>query len=107
MHMADNIIDDLRGLQGDKLSPDAKRQLKSYLTAPSTRKWSDINGLHVKGYRTAWQLVLEVDPTFPKTGPRHDIETDRLLKDWERIPSRELLLEALRKATQGQREPKV
>lgn len=92
------IIDDLRGPQGDRLPADVKRRLRSYIAAPSTRKWSSISGLHVKGYRTLWQMVIEADPTFPRTGPVYEMETYRMVKDWERIPSPELLLEALGKA---------
>ena len=97
LYLKDHIIEDLRGPHGGDLSPDAKTRLQSYLIAPSRQGWSTISGLHVKDYRTVWQLVLELDPTFPKTGPAYDRETGRMLRDWERIPPPELVLEALRR----------
>ena len=95
LYLQDCVIGDLRGLQGEPLPPEAKARIKSYLIAPSRRGWSAISSLHVKGSRTVWQLVLELDPTFPRTGPAYDIETGRMLRDWERIPAPELVLEAL------------
>jgi len=47
---------------------------------------------------TLWQAVRLVDPSFPTTGRRYELESGRLLKEWERIPHPDLVLAAIMRA---------
>ena len=81
LYLQDCVIGDLRGLQGEPHLPEVKARIKSSLIAPSRKGWSALSALHVKGYRTVWQLVCELDSTFPGTGPSSNAETGEILRD--------------------------
>ncbi len=77
-----------------------------YLTHPTPEAWSDISGILVNSRLvTVWQAVRRIDPSFPATGRRYELETGRLLKEWERLPEPDLVLEAIRQAQDGNVPP--
>ncbi len=68
---------------------------------PTDETWNDACGIILNmdaGLgRTLWQAVIAVDPTFPKIGPRSPQNSKR--EPWPRVPTREVLVAALRYAT--------
>jgi hypothetical protein len=89
----------LTNMFGD-ISEDIKERLSSYLERPSYAGWEDIHGIIIMGgFKTVWQTILEVDPTFPRTG-RHTNMQGKVLQDWDRIPDKKLLMNALKHAAE-------
>jgi hypothetical protein len=82
------------------LSDDIKDRILSYLERPTYVGWNDIHGIIIVGkFQTIWQTILMVDSTFPKTG-RTINELGKVVKDWDRIPDKKLLIKALKYAAE-------
>lgn len=92
-------LDLTRNLYG-RLKAPARTRLRALIYQPTEETWDDAYGIIVgaDGWTTLWQAVLAVDPTFPKVGPATDVR-GRKVSRWERVPSQEVLLAALRYAT--------
>ena len=89
------------------LDDEAKRSIYDYLAKPSATGWSDISGIIVNNRMlTLWQAVRKVDPSFPATGRRYELESCRVVKEWERIPHPDLVLRAIQYA-QNESRPSV
>ncbi len=88
-----------RNLYG-RLKPRERTRLRALIYQPSEKTWDEAHSIIVggDGWMTLWQAVIAVDATFPKVGPATDIRGRRVSR-WERIPSQELLVAALRYAT--------
>ncbi len=96
------VVDAIRARQNEPLDQETKERILAYLAEPTPQAWSEISGLLVNSRLvTAWQAVRKVDPSFPATGRRYELETGRLVKEWERIPEPALLLKALEQAQDG------
>lgn len=80
-----------------KLKPREKTRLRAALYHPDEKTWDDaytiIIGADAK--TSLWQAVIAVDPTFPDTVNPREEGVER----WDRIPSQETLVAALRYAT--------
>jgi hypothetical protein len=99
------IVGNARARNNEPLDDEAKRDIYGYLAAPSVTGWSNISGTMVNNRMlTLWQAVRQVDPTFPATGRRYEVETGRVMKEWERIPHPDLVLKAIQYA-QSQNKP--
>ena len=93
------IIDAVRAYQNEPLDQETKQRILDYLENPAPEGWSDISGILVNSrLLTVWQAVRRIDPSFPATGRRYEFESGRLLKEWERIPEPDLVLDAIRQA---------
>ncbi len=93
------IIGNTRVCNNEPLDDDAKRRIYVYLEEPNASNWSDISGIHVNGRMlTLWQAVRQVDPTFSATGRTYEMETGRMMEEWERIPHPDLVLGAIQHA---------
>ncbi len=96
------VIDAVRAYHNEPLDQETKERILAYLENPAPEGWSDISGILVNSrLLTVWQAVRRIDPSFPATGRRYELETNRLLKEWERIPEPDLVLDALRQAQDG------
>lgn len=86
------------------LPPDIRRRILHYLAKPTVEGWDDIHciligwGNGAGNAETIWQGVLAVDPTFPTTGRATDLQGNTV-EEWSRIPSAELVKQALVFAT--------
>ncbi len=75
------IIGNVRTYDNKPLDDEVKRKIYDYLEKPTAAGWSDICGLSMNSrWLTLWQAVRKVDPTFPATGRRYEIETGRMTK---------------------------
>lgn len=74
----------------------ARQRLYRCVEAPSVEAWEDAHAviLNRRTWRTLWQAVLAVDPTFPTTGRATDAH-GAVVADWPRIPEPELVLDAI------------
>ena len=99
------IVGNAKVYRNEPLDDEAKRDIYDYLAASSVTGWSTISGTMVNNRMlTLWQAVRQVDPTFPATGRRYEVETGRVVKEWERIPHPDLVLKAIQYA-QSQNKP--
>jgi len=75
-----------------KLKPDIKNRLQNVINFPSQKSWENTHTiiLNKKRFTTLWQAVCKVDPTFQITR--------RSGKDWDRIPSKKILIKAINTA---------
>lgn len=73
------------------MSDATRKRLDRYIAAPSQAGWNDIHGiiLNAGTWRTVWQAVTRVDPSFPKIGPYEG-------QAWARIPDALLVARAIR-----------
>lgn len=76
-----------------------RRKIIHYLNRPTTDGWSDIASIIINFNggpmeTTLWQGVCSADPSFPKTGRITNIN-DKIVKEWERIPSPKLVTKAM------------
>ncbi len=93
------IIDSIKAYQNEPLDEEMKQRIYDYLVNPTPTAWSDISGIIVNSrLMTVWQAVRRVDPSFPTTGRRFEVGSGRLLKEWERIPDPDLVLDAMKHA---------
>jgi len=75
-----------------------KSRLRAVLINPNRDTWDKAYSIIIGGKKTLWQAVIAVDPTFPTIGPSETLD-GRILEDWKRIPTSDLILKALRWAT--------
>ncbi len=84
------------------LSPDIRRRLEAAIENPTEETWDDAHTIILNPHEgmglTLWQAVIAIDPSFPQSGPSTDYR-GRRVSGWPQIPSRDLLLAALRYAT--------
>jgi hypothetical protein len=101
-HKALLIIDSVKAYANEPLDEEMKQRIYDYLVNPSPTAWSDISGIIVNSrLMTVWQAVRRVDPSFPAAGRRFEVGSGRLLKEWERIPHPDLVLDAIKRAQDG------
>ncbi|MCI0563915.1 MAG: hypothetical protein MN733_36030 [Nitrososphaera sp.] len=84
-----------RNLLEGRLISDIRRRLQAVVNKPTQKTWSNAYSIILNPHgriNTLWQAVMAVDPTFPNIGPRRG-------EQWERIPSQDLLLRAIRYVT--------
>lgn len=87
---------EMEGMFGKQPYENLKR-VQAYLNEPTADRWDDISGILVDGHSTIWQLLIELDSTFPKSGRTKDV-MHKVVEEWERIPTP---LEVLRAIKQG------
>ena len=96
------IIDSVKAYRNQPLDEEMKQRIYDYLVNPTPTAWSDISGIIVnRRLMTVWQAVRRVDPSFPAIGRRFEVGSGRLLKEWERIPDPDLVLDAIKQAQDG------
>jgi len=83
-----------------KLKSAERSRLMAVIEDPNQETWSDAHGIILDrgSWMTLWQAIIAVDPTFPKRGAATD-RRGRVVEPWPRIPSRDLILKAIRYAT--------
>ena len=83
---------------GEPLTPDCRARLIRVAENPTEPNWDSAHGIILYGRLTLWQAIMAMDSTFPNTGPTSDSMGKRL-SAWKRVPSRDLILAAIRYAT--------
>lgn len=87
-----------------RTSTECRERLRRVLEDPTEETWDDayciVVGPGCFGM-TLWQVVIELDPSFPRVGPTSTLRRGRDVKveGWRRIPDRKLLESAIRFAT--------
>jgi hypothetical protein len=83
-----------------RLSPAIRKRLEHVVKNPTIKTWDDAHTIIIgsDGWMTLWQAVIAVDPTFPRSGRVTELG-GKVVKEWERIPSQKLLIQALKYAT--------
>lgn len=81
-----------------RISPDIKKRLEAVIKNPNQKTWEDTHCIilnnHGRGL-TLWQAVCKIDWMFPHRKP--------LDEAWEKIPSRETILDAIRYAVMDEK----
>jgi len=82
------------------LNLECRTRLQAVIDEPNLDTWEDAHSLIIgaDGWITLWQAVIAVDPTFPRTGPTTTLKGKKLT-DWERVPDRSTIRQALAYAT--------
>lgn len=91
----------LNDMFGNNLKQEYKENILAYIESPNFLLWDEIHCYIISTGMTCtvWQNLLEVDPTFPRTGRSYG-EQMRITKEWERIPSSEDMIEVIKLAAQ-------
>jgi hypothetical protein len=96
------LVDSIKAYQSEPLDEKTKQRICDYLVNPTPTAWSDISGITINNrLLTVWRAVRQVDPSFPATGRSYEVGSGRLLKEWERIPHPDLVLDAIEQAQDG------
>lgn len=95
-------LDKARNMFGP-LSPEIRKRILNFLQNPTTDSWDDIQSIIISGFGTIWQAMIQIDPSFPRSGRRTD-QAGNVVQDWERIPTPEQVLQVLQKNTGGERQ---
>jgi predicted nucleotidyltransferase len=95
-------LDKARNMFGP-LSPEIRKRILNFLQNPTTDSWDDIQSIIISGFGTIWQAMIQIDPSFPRSGRRTD-QAGNVVQDWERIPTPEQVLLVLQKNTGGERQ---
>jgi hypothetical protein len=82
------------------LEPEYRDRLRRLYDNPCIETWDDAYSIIVGSDRwmTLWQAVCKIDPSFSTIGQVTDRQGN-VLKEWGKIPSRQLIREALIFAT--------
>ena len=77
------------------IKPDIQKRLQAVIDNPTQKTWDDAHCLIIsnKEFKTLWQAVLEVDPTFQRSAG-YDMETHTT--KWINIPTKETIIKAIR-----------
>lgn len=79
-------LDNMKNMFG-KVNQDIKNKVIDYVNNPTVDKWDDIAHIIIDtNFKTIWQAVLEINPSFTKSGRVYD-ENDNIIKEWPEIPS--------------------
>ena len=90
MSLAINFCTNLFGT----VKPDIVKRLQAVIDNPNQETWDDAHCLIIssKRFKTLWQAVLEVDPTFQRSSG-YDMDTHTT--KWQSIPSSETIVKAI------------
>lgn len=80
------------------LPPDITARIQTFMDAPSAETWDDIHSIAIRPFKTIWQAVIAIDPTFPRTGPTTDSKGAQI-EGWKRIPDAVTVARAIQRAT--------
>ncbi len=83
----------LRNFMGNPLTQEAIDRLMAAYKNPTEANWSDACGIQLQKNLTLWQAVRKVDPSFPTAGPQ--TQNGVVIKGWPRVPTADLLAEAI------------
>lgn len=84
-----------------KIDNKIKKRILQYFKTPDYETWEDIHCIILIGIGTmltVWQAVIAINPSFPKTGRCVTLE-GKIVEDWDRIPTKKELAEAIFYAT--------
>ena len=79
------------------IEPKIKERLQAVIDNPNQETWDDTHCIIIsqkKGFRTLWQAVLDVDPSFQR---RASMDSETYETRWERIPTSDVIKEAIRR----------
>lgn len=84
------------------LDDNIKYRIFKFYQEPNEDNWSDIATIIINpnNMMTVWKAVIKQDPTFPKVGRSKDIK-GKVIEDWKRIPTPELVREAIKNSVYG------
>lgn len=76
------------------VKPDIQKRLQAVIDNPTQETWDDAHCLIIssKRFKTLWQAVLEIDPTFQRSAG-YDMETHTT--KWDRVPTSETIVKAI------------
>jgi hypothetical protein len=76
------------------IKPDIQKRLQAVIDNPTHETWDDAHCIIIssKRFKTLWQAVIEIDPTFQRSAG-YDMETNTTL--WKRIPTKETIIKAI------------
>jgi hypothetical protein len=94
-------LDMAANMLGKPLGADVRARLAAVVDHPSNDTWEDAHGIilapHPGFGLTLWQAVIAVDPSFPQRGPSYT--KGHVTGQWDRIPTTDLLIQAINYAT--------
>ena len=90
-----SLLDMGRNMRGEPLSAAVRARIRALLGDPCDATWGNANGIILFRDTTLWQAVTLVDPTFPRQGKAVD-KAGNVVRPWPRIPSKELVMRAIR-----------
>ena len=78
-----------------KVKPDIQKRLQAVMDNPTPETWDDAHSIIIGGrnFRTLWQAVLIIDPSFQRSAP-YDMDTHTT--KWRTVPSKETIRAAIK-----------
>ena len=90
-----------RNMFDEPLTEDCRVRLMALLDNPTIDTWEDAHSIILNSesrVATVWQAVCAIDPNYANIGRVTDLHGN-IIKEWTRIPDRNLLLQAVAYAT--------
>lgn len=77
------------------IKPDVQKRLQAVIDNPTQDTWDDAHCIIIssKRFKTLWQAVLEVDPSFQRSA-KYDMENHKT--KWDSIPTSETIVKAIK-----------
>jgi hypothetical protein len=89
-----NTLMEIESMYGTFPTKAAKR-IQAFMDDPSVERWNDISSIIIDGSNSLWQCLMNIDPSFPRSGRKTDFK-GHVVAEWEKVPTPFEVLRSIR-----------